>query len=262
MIKKEILATLRQTAMTLSFSLLLPVVYWINEQRLVENKPFGHYAEFGAMTLLMFLVLNLAYTMFAPEDKDGASEYLKSLPIPKFKLLCMKILPRLLVSLFFIFGYLFIVSPLAGGFTIGEYFVVFIPVLVVILSGFLLGISDRRNPFLAGLLLLPAFYWILSGPLAASIAGGILMKHTNFIYEITGSSIALMRFCFYASQLTMNLIPTLLPVAVLLPLYRKWDCSSGKLRSQVMLKKLLLPITLMLVITFVTFNIPVDWLKK
>jgi hypothetical protein len=254
MIKKEILATLRQTALTLSFGLLLPVVYWINEMRLVENKPFGHYAEFGAMTLLLFLVLNLAYTMFASEDKDGAGEYLKSLPIPKFKLLCMKILPRLLVSLFFIFGYVFIVSPLAGRFTISEYFVVFIPVLVVMLSGFLLGISDRRNPFLAGLLLLPAFYWILTGPVAAHIAWGILIGHTNFIYEITGSSIVQMRFCMIVSQGFVNLLPTLLPVAVLLPLYRKWDCSSGKLRSQVMLKKLLLPTALILVITAVTLS--------
>jgi len=261
MIKREILNTLRQTALTLSFGLLLPVVYWINEQRLVENKPFGHYAEFGAMTLLVFLVLNLAYTMFASEDKDGAGEYLKSLPIPKLRLLCMKILPRLLVSLFFLFGYVFTVSPLASRFTTGEYFVVFIPTLVVMLSGFLLGISDRKNPFLAGLLLLPAFYWILSGPLAASIAGGILMKHTNFIYETTGSSIAQMRFCFDASQLTMNLLPTLLPVAVLLPLYRKWDCSSGKLRSQEMLKRLILPTALILTITYIIFNIPADWLR-
>jgi len=249
MIRKEILATLRQTALTLSFGLLLPVVYWINELRLSENKPFGHYAEFGAMTLIVFLVLNLAYTMFASEDKDDAGEYLKSLPFSKYRLLCLKVLPRLLVSLLFLFGYEFFVSPLAGRYTVSGSLLVFIPALVAMLSGFLLGISNRRNPFLAGLLLLPVFYWFLSGPLAAHISWRTLLENTNFIYELTGSSIIHMRLCIIISQGIVNLLPTLLPVAVLLPLYRKWDCSSGELRSQVMLKKLLIPTALILVIT-------------
>lgn len=254
MLRKEILQTLRQTALTLSFSILLPVVFLINEARLPENKPFGHYAEFGIMMLIVFLVTSLAYSIFAREDRDKATEYLRSLPISRFNLLWIKILPRLLVSLFLLFGYVFLVSPLAGRFTITEYIVVLVPALVLVFSGFLLGVSDRKNPVLAGLLILPVVYWGLIGPISAHMLWRVLLSNTEFLYRLTGNSVSQMGICtFFASNMA-HLLPTILPVAVLLPLYRNWDCSSGKTRSQKMLKRLLFPTGLIIGITVVTFS--------
>lgn len=254
MLREEIFQTLRQTALTLSFSILLPVIYFINEARLPENKPFGHYVEFGIMMLIVFLVISLAYTIFAREDRDKAAEYLKSLPISRLNLLWMKILPRLLVSLFFLFGYVFFVSPLAGRFTIAEYTVVLVPALVLMFSGFLLGISDRKNPVLAGLLLLPAVYWMMLGSISSFYLGKYLLSHTEFLYRWTGNSVVQMRICILLSVSIAHLLPTVLPVAVLLPIYKNWDCASGKIRSQKMLKRLLFPTGLIIGITVVTFS--------
>ncbi|MCK5842561.1 MAG: hypothetical protein KAH31_10360, partial [Candidatus Sabulitectum sp.] len=90
MLKKEIMDTLKQTGLVLSFLLIIPLVYGVNQFRLEENMTFFVYTLWGLTFILPLLSFFLAYTMFASDDHEGAAEYLKSLPLLKWKLLAVK----------------------------------------------------------------------------------------------------------------------------------------------------------------------------
>ncbi|HOP27242.1 MAG TPA: hypothetical protein PLM22_06610 [Candidatus Sabulitectum sp.] len=111
MLKAEIRKTSRETVLVLSFGLLLPLVYWINEYRLSENKPFSDYLEVGAVIMAAALIARLSHSMFSAEDSQNAFEYLKTLPLPGWKLAALKILPRLVISAILISGLGGIMSP-------------------------------------------------------------------------------------------------------------------------------------------------------
>ena len=241
--KKEITDTLKQTGLVLSFLLIIPVVYWINSMRLHSNQSFSHYAEAGIVLSFMMLILTLAYQMFSREDSDNASEYLKSLPFSKWKLLSVKILPRLAVVWIFLFAYLcFLWFPPAQissndilfriGLIITELLIISIFSLMVMLSGFLLGISDRKNPVLVTAFLLMTLYPLFPGPkLAVSLFNNVLVHQ--------GSQL-LIHISFGAAIL----LPSIVSLCILIPLYKSWDCTSGKIRSQKMLKRMAIPTAL------------------
>lgn len=69
MLRKELIATLRQSLSVLGFLALVPVVYWINQARLADNPDFGHYLNWGLMLVLPFLALYLAYMIFDEETR-------------------------------------------------------------------------------------------------------------------------------------------------------------------------------------------------
>jgi hypothetical protein len=240
MLRKEILETLRRTGFVLCFSLLLPLIYLVNEYRLDENMPFGHYLEFGIMHLIIVLLITLAYTMFSAERRDGAEEYLRTLPLSRLKLFLVKVLPRLAVSLLFVLWYRKAYMPLTS------FFFDFVPVLVLIISGFLLGISGGRNPFLTGLLLLPVVYY---GMGIGDIAG-----HLTWMTMLSGTDspglldIRLIRYCAGLAVI----LPTIIPALVLLPMIRKWDCRSPEKRTREMLLRLLAPSALILAVSWVS----------
>ncbi len=241
--KKEITDTLKQTALVLSFLLVIPAVFWINSMRLADNQPFSHYAEAGIVLSLLMLTLTLAYHMFSSEDSDNASEYLKSLPFSRWKLLSIKILPRLGAIWIFIFVYFcFVGFPPAQisstnaffriGLIIQELLIVSTFSLMIMLSGFLLGISDRKNPVLVTALLLLVLYPLFPGPvLAIRLFENVLMHQRN-------------QLLILASINTVILLPSVASLCILIPLYKSWDCASGKIRSQIMLQRLVIPTAL------------------
>ena len=217
------------------------MVYWINESRLEVNKPFSDYLEAGAMIMTFALVAKLSYSMFSGEDSNNAFEYLKTLPLPGWKLAGFKILPRLFVSILVIIGLNVLVSPAAMPVKEGVYLTAYeFPVLVLSLfSGFLLGIADRKNVVLVTLFLVPVFYLLFVAP----DTGGLLHYHYH---------------SYFNGYLTwyIAMLIGFLPLAPLWGVYRKWDCSSIQIRTQVMLKKLMLPASLIVAITFLTFSSP------
>lgn len=241
--KKEITDTLKQTGFVLSFLLVIPLVFWINSMRLTDNQPFSHYAGAGIVLSFLVLILTLAYQMFSREDSENASEYLKSLPFSMWKLLSVKILPRLSVVWIFIFVYFCFarfppaqISSNDAFFRIGliilELLIVSTFSLMAMLSGFLLGISDRKNPVLVTAFLLLILYPLFPGPvLAIRLFENILMHQRNQLLVLTSIN-------------TVILLPSVISLCILIPLYKSWDCSSGKIRSQIMLKRMVIPTAL------------------
>ncbi|HPJ28588.1 MAG TPA: hypothetical protein PLM22_06605 [Candidatus Sabulitectum sp.] len=249
MLRKELIATLRQAASVLGFLLLVPAVFWINQARLPDNPDFSHYLDWGLMIVLPFLPLYLAYMMFEEEDRDSAHEYLQTLPLRKAELLALKIIPRAIVLLpvFFtpwlrsnvIYWQIdgvnrFLYSLLLPG--------------IILFSGFLLGISNRRNPYLVTALLLPVLFLVKSG------FGSILtMKLTwGFYFSIMEPMGCESEWLFLLAHRIFYLLGTILPAAlpsmVLIPVYTRRTGLSGERKAQIMLGKMLIPLLVILVL--------------
>ncbi len=252
MLKKEILDTLKQTGLILSFLLIMPLVFAANQTIDSESQlSFSWYIIWGMSFLLPILMLYLSYMMFASEDSEGAAEYLKSLPLSKWKLLSMKVIPRLIIisttaliysSIFnsnfvhignFAWFYLEI-RPLA---TMHTAIVIILPLVF----GFMLGISDRNNIFLAFSFLLTICYFIFSEI-------NFMSQLSRKIYRLWWSVFPNtdIHHFFELDSFLRVFLPTLLPVLVLIPIFKSWDASSGKIRGQRMLKRMAGPLALII----------------
>lgn len=254
MLKKEILDTLKQTGLVLSFLLLIPIIFGINQMRLHEEElNFMWYFDWSLSYLIPVLVIYLAYNLFASEDSDGASEYLLALPISKWKIFFAKILPRFFVVLILVLLYeAFFHNSHAhmarfGWFinTVRPLYKVHLVFLILtpLIYGFMLGISDRKNLILPIAFSIPVLYLVFSKFFFINPLSRLLydlwwprFPHTNIEMFMRLDSIV------------FNLIPVLLAIAVLLPVFRSWDCSSGKIRSQRILKRMSAPLGLLIVL--------------
>ena len=252
--KKEITDTLRQTASLLSFLLVVPLMFGINQLRLENNLTFFSYAVWGILAVAPLLVFYLAYTMFASDDKDGAQEYLKSLPLPYQNIFWMKVLPRFVSALLFILAANWLVhkywwthgmSAFWLSVDIEGYLESIFMVAVAMLYGFLLGISDRRNPFLAIAFMIPVLFILLSSDTQ------VTHKILYFLFSRVMKPLGLMHLWFFnllrvVSFIIAVVIPAVLPLLVLIPVFKSWDASSGKIRSQRILKRMAMPLTLII----------------
>jgi hypothetical protein len=252
--KKEITDTLRQTASVLSFLLVVPLVFGINQLRLEENLPFSSYAIWWTLVVAPLLMLYLAYTMFASDDTDDAQEYLKSLPLPYRNIFWMKVLPRFVSALLFILAANWLVhkywwthgmSAFWLSTDIEGYLESVFMVAAAMIYGFLLGISDRRNPFLAIALMIPVLYILLSSDIL------VIRKILYFLYSHVMKPLELMHAWFFnllrvVSFIIAVVIPAALPLLVLISVFKSWDVSSGKIRSQRILKRMAGPLVLII----------------
>ena len=241
MLKKEILDTLKQTGFVMSFLLLVPIIFWINTYRLEDNLPFLHYAGAGMILALFMLMLTLAYMMFSKEDSDNAAEYLESLPFSRWKLLLIKVLPRVAIIWIFTFAYcLFIWFPpdqiassdnfFNTGFRIGEIVAFSAIAVIAMMAGFFLGISDRKNPVLGAAFLLIVLYPLVPGPLLAiSLFNHVLVNYPKDAL-----------FVLLSLGATILLVPSL-TLLVPLSVYRTGGCISGKMIRSRMLKRMAVP---------------------
>lgn len=252
MLKKEIIDTLKQTALVLSFLLIIPLVYSVNQFRLEENMTFFVYILWGLTFILPLLSFYLAYTMFASDDREGAAEYLKSLPLSKWKLLAVKILPRSILILLLVLAcnkYLVAFWPRAGissawfAFGVGGFLKSTLIVLTVIASGFVLGISDRKNPFLVLCLLVPILflYETLSSYGSVLSSKLIWLYYFNFMEALGIEQFWVFNLGRFLTYIVGTALPAVLPILVLIPVYKSWDCSSGKVRSERIMKRMAIP---------------------
>lgn len=241
MLKKEILDTLKQTALVLSFLLIIPIVFWINSVRLDGNISFIKYLEIGRILDLQLLIAWLAYGMFANEDSEDAEEYLQSLPYSKWKLLGIKILPR--IAIVWLLDVVVSLPTLSIRYSMYNSIstALLLPVLVMF-SGFILGISERRNPVLILCFVLLITYSVLVGPVIASL---FLWSP---LHEYYGNLYLILRSC-------VTFLPLFVTTILLVPIIKKWDCSSARIRSQRILKRVAVPVVVVVFLWGVLFSI-------
>lgn len=244
MLKKEITETLKQMGVILGFLLLIPLVHQINEIRLPEGtSSLTNYMLNGGALVFAILVTGLAYMMFSREEIDESVEYLKTLPISKWELLRVKLLPRFLalsVPVIGICTFFAVKSPA----DIKEIvFLMLSPIIltiiVALIYGFFLGISDRKNPVLAGSIVLLTSYPIFFGSILA---------HDVYRNIINRGGAETSVYLYALIHFLCIILPALIPLFLLIPIYRSWDCSSGKIRSQMILKRLAVPSILIVIL--------------
>jgi len=250
--KKEITDTLKQTALVLSFLLLMPIIFGINQMRFSnESLSFSWYIDWAMSFLLPILMLYLSYMMFASEDSDGATEYMKSLPVNKWKLLAIKILPRFvtIVLIAFVYHSIFMAGFVHQGRFFWFYYSLeslsllksLILIITPLIFGFMLGISSRSNVFLALAFLLTMSYFVFAG-------FNFMSPLSHHLYHLwwTVFPNANINIFFALDSVLRIFLPTLLPVLVLIPVFKSWDVSSGMIRSQRMLKRMAGPLALII----------------
>lgn len=285
--KKEFTDTLKQTTLVLSFLLVIPIVFVINQMRFQEVElTLLWFFDWGLYYLIPALLFYLAYNMFASEDSDSATEYIQTLPVNKWKLLTTKILPRFLVILTLLVVYETFFSnipthiPWIRHFktvvnlnefrSYSFYYVVcalelmvdFLfwlapPVLMVLISlinGFMLGISDRKNPILTIIAFIVPIIYLLK--IRFYKITWIFVRAINPVESGQGvdGSIYVLSKCL--ALITTIIIPSVLIIRALIPIFKSWDCSSGKIRSQRILKRMLFPLGLLIALyTFTQFKL-------
>lgn len=253
MLKREILDTLKQTAVILSFLLIIPLVYSVNQFRLEENMTFFAYTFWGLTFIIPLLSFFLAYRMFASDDQEGAAEYLKSLPVSRWRLLGVKILPRFIIILLLICLSSKVLS--APWYRVGVYspwsafgFEGFLKSTLIVLtmmsSGFVLGISDRKNPLLVLCLLVPVLFLYESLSPYGSILSSELTWFFYFnVMQPNGlEQLWLFHLARFITYIVGTALPAILPTLVLIPVYKSWDCSSAKIRSKRIMKRMAIPL--------------------
>ncbi|MCK5037054.1 MAG: hypothetical protein KAS73_14255 [Candidatus Sabulitectum sp.] len=252
MLRKEIMDTLKQTGLVLSFLLIIPLVYGANQFRLDENMTFFVYTLWGLTFILPLLSFLLAYTMFASDDSEGAAEYLKSLPVSKGKLLAVKILPRTILTLLLLLAcnkYLVAFWPRAGisaawfAFGVEGFLKSTLIVLTVMASGFVLGISDRKSPFLVLCLLVPVlFLYETQSPYGSLLSSKMIwLYYFNFMEALGIEQLWVFNLGRFLTYIVGTALPAVLPILVLIPVYKSWDCSSEKVRSERIMKRMAIP---------------------
>lgn len=252
MLRKEIMDTLKQTGLVLSFLLIIPLVYGANHIRLDENMTFFVYTLWGLTFILPLLSFLLAYTMFASDDSEGAAGYLKSLPLSKRKLLAVKILPRTILILLLILAcnkYLVAFWPRAGissawfAFGVEGFLKSALVLLLVMAGGFVLGISDRKNPFLVLCLLVPVlFLYEAQSPYGSLLSSKLVwIFYFDFMETLGIEQLWVFNLGRFLTYVIGTALPAVLPILVLIPVYRSWDCSSEKVRSEIIMKRMAIP---------------------
>ena len=259
MLKKEILDTLKQTGLILSFLLITPLIFGVNQFRLEENMSFFVYSLSGLAFILQLLSFFLAYKMFDSDGQEDAAEYLKSLPISRWKLLAVKILPRFILILLLVFAshkYLEAFWPRVGisfswsYYGIEGYFQNILITLAILVNGFVLGISDRKNPFLLLFLLIPVLFLYKY----LSVYGSILSSELTwlFYFNVMEPHGLEQLWIFYLARLISFIVgtalPAILPTLVLIPVYKSWDCSSAKIRSERIMKRMAIPLGFIIIL--------------
>ena len=170
-------------------------------------------------------------------------EILKTLPVSNRVLFVTKILPRLVILFVPILGFtvygiltndsdttdiLFLFSVPAG-----------ISIITILIYGFFLGISDRRNPVLIAVITLLSSYPLMLGPVISQRITRYLVHHIHPEHPIFPEALV-----YFMSVVVFALIPLFL----LVPVYRSWDAAPGRMRSQTILKKLAIPSILVIVL--------------
>ncbi|MFO7626871.1 MAG: hypothetical protein R6V62_06415 [Candidatus Fermentibacteraceae bacterium] len=247
LLRREIRDTLGQTGAMLLFLLLIPLLYAVNNARFGGTMSLSHHLFYGGLFVLAATLLVLARLMLERENRDGAMEYLKTLPLTPAQVLRLKVLPRLVVS--WILVWLFVkisfgglVSMMRTGMTGWELFLLFLlPPALLLTGGFLYGVSGRKGALPALMLLIPVLYILLPGQqVAHSLFGAFLSRYGE------GMGLAGVRATLGICFIIGTLLPPLLSLLALMPLFRQWQSTPEKVLSERIVRRAAIPTVLML----------------
>ncbi len=252
LLQRETWDTLKQTGAMLAFLLLIPPVYLVNNVRLDGGASLTHHMFYGGLFTLAATLLVLAYSMFSREHRDGAMEYLRSLPIAPSRIAAVKILPRIAVAWILVwlfvevfFGRVFMLmrTTIMGW---DMLFQLFLPPALLMTGGFLYGVSGRRGPLSAVVLIMPVLYFWIVGYEAAQSIFGLLLGSISAGMGVTGVH------AVWASAFILGaLLPSLLPLLVLIPLFRVWNGTPESVLTKSILRRGAIPTVLLLALFLV-----------
>ena len=121
MFLREFKETIRQTIFIMAFFILAPILYLLDQSIYSTGLTFMEYMSNGLDLFLLITAFYLAYNMFKVEMRDGATEYLLSLPISRWQLLRCKILPRIAVlTILLLTGFIMNDLRIADGSVLGS----------------------------------------------------------------------------------------------------------------------------------------------
>jgi ABC-type transport system involved in multi-copper enzyme maturation permease subunit len=252
MLRREISITVRQTVFILWFYILIPLLVLLDRSVYRTGLTVWEYISNGIDLFILITALFLAYNMFRNEEEEGASEYLLSLPMNRWKLMGYKIIPRILILFILLIiglvlngirqsegsalGCIFI-NWRAGLFYLAG-FMAFIQV-----CGFTLGLVGRSSWSVRLLLLfMVVCVWQFST---------ISLAIERIIYKVADMRSAV-RFSFWFGNSKKALLDFSVFFAliwyILKPLSGIWDLNAMRVREIWFQKRMILPMTAFLLL--------------
>ncbi len=151
---RELKETLRQTVFIMAFFILVPLLYLTDQAVFSTGLTFLEYMSNGLDLFLLITAFYLAYNMFKIEERDGATEYLLSLPITRWQLIRYKVIPRTAVlTILLLLGSVVNDLRISDGSVLGSVFInwrvglfYLIGFIVFVqICGFMLGLAGRES---------------------------------------------------------------------------------------------------------------------
>lgn len=236
MFLKELKDTLKQTGSIMTLMVVMPLIYLLDSSFYRTGTTLLEYMAGGFAILWMIALGYLAYNMFRQEEKDNAVEYILSLPIPRWKLLLWKTVPRIVVLLVLIgisFGFGFEYIPIGM-----VAFVVFSQI-----CGFTLGIVGRKSWITRLMLFVMAICVYFVNSLLAELIWGEIIEASS-ILPFPTTMLKLMGHVGF-SQLMYIFIEFGFLALILIPIYRNWDLKPVRVRERSFEKRAIVPLILL-----------------
>lgn len=249
---KELRETLRQTAFIMAFFILIPLLFLADQAVYKTGLTSIEYISNGLDLFILITAAYLAYNMFKAEERDGAVEYLLSLPISRLNLFKYKVIPRIVIlTVLFLAGCLMNSLRRADGSVLGEIFInwrvgmfYLIGFIIFIqICGFILGLTGRES-WSSRLILLSMVLCVWQYGTVTLVIKQILYKAFGWLTE--------MRFsCFLGKDgqaLVDFAVFFVLLWYILKPLCGIWDLKPMRAREVWFQKRAILPMLVFLLL--------------
>ncbi len=249
---RELKETLRQTIFIMAFFILVPLLFLTDQAVFSSGLTFLEYMSNGLDLFILITAFYLAYNLFRVEERDGATEYLLSLPLSRWQLIRYKVIPRVAVlTILILIGSIINDLRISDGSVLGLVFVNWRVGLFYLIGfitfiqvcGFILGLTGRES--------WSARLMLLSMVLCVWQLGTITIVITRLIYKVFDMWTAL-RFPFWLGDNGSAILDFSVFFALLLyilkPLCRMWDLKPMRVREIWFQKRAILPMLVFLLL--------------
>jgi len=244
--KVEARETMRQVLLISMLFAFVPALYLLDAVVYRSGVTFIEYISNGFELLILAASASLAYNMFHREDRDGAMEYLLSIPGGRWRILAAKVLPRVVAILpLLAAGTVLNTVRLNQGSALGMTIIDWRAGLLYLwgfaafvqLGGFAMGVAGRRSwPVALSLLLMAFCVWRFCTP---------TLLFERFVFWTMGLK-AQIHFSFWMARnggryLDLAVFFALM-LSILRPLLRTWDLRPRKEAEKLFLRRASLPL--------------------
>jgi len=249
---RELKETLRQTIFIMAFFILVPLLFLTDQAVFSSGLTFLEYMSNGLDLFILITAFYLAYNLFRVEERDGATEYLLSLPLSRWQLIRYKVIPRVAVlTILILIGSIINDLRISDGSVLGLVFVNWRVGLFYLIGfitfiqvcGFILGLTGRES--------WSARLMLLSMVLCVWQLGTITIVITRLIYKVFDMWTAL-RFPFWLGDNGSAILDFSVFFALLLyilkPLCGMWDLKPMRVREIWFQKRAILPMLVFLLL--------------